>query len=150
MRSTGSIRTATPWRWSSTALFLGLVASGCVHQTNTYYKPTAGDPRLSQDEVRDQSDDVLKIECPRLMGGHQSATGEARIRVEYDRSGAVQQAQITRASNDPQIDTVWGALAARLKFDAQAGQTEELKPAILTFGYSCSPTVAITTLQIPQ
>lgn len=148
MRGTGSIRTATPWRFCSAALVVAL--AGCIHQTTTYYTPTAGEARLSQDELRDQSDDMLKIECPRLMGTSKSATGEARIRVEYDKGGAVQRAQITRSSGDNQIDTVWGALAARLQFDPQAGQTEDLKPALLTFGYSCSPTAAVTTLHIPE
>ncbi|MDQ2765529.1 MAG: hypothetical protein M3Y30_00110 [Gemmatimonadota bacterium] len=141
---------ATPWRWSSLAALSAIVVSGCIHQTRTYYKPTAGESRLSQDELRDQSDDMLKIECPRLMGTNKSATGEAKIRIEYDKAGAVQQAEVLRASNDPQIDTVWGALAARLQFQPQAGQTDDLTTAILTFGYSCAPNVAITTLQIPE
>lgn len=148
MRATGSIRMATRWRWCSAALLIA--ATGCLNRTTTYYTPTAGEPRLSQDEVRDQSDEVLKIECSRLMGTNKSATGEARIRVEYDKTGAVQRAEITRASNDTAIDTMWGALAARLKFDAQAGQTDDLTAAMLTFGYSCAPNIAITTLQIPQ
>lgn len=150
MPNTGSTRTAMPWRWSSAAVVAAIAASGCIHQTHTYYKPTAGESRLSQDQLRDQSDDMLKIECPRLMGTNQSATGEAKLRIEYDKTGAVQQAEILRASNDSQVDTVWGALAARLKFQPQAGQTDDLKGAILTFGYSCAPNVAITTLQIPE
>jgi TonB family protein len=127
-----------------------LLSAGCVSRTTTYFTPTPGEQRLSQDEVRDESDDMLKVECPRIMGSSTSATGEARIRIEYDKSGAVQRAQITRSSGDNPVDTMWGALAARLQFDPQAGQTEELKPALLTFGYSCSPTAAITTLHIPQ
>jgi hypothetical protein len=73
----------------------------------------------------------------------------ARIRVQYDRSGAVQQAQILRTSGDKQVDTMWGALAARLKFDAQEGQTDDLRPGIITVGYSCAPNAAVTTLQLP-
>ena len=148
MRVTGSIRMAMPWRWCSAALFV-LVVAGC-RRTAVYYTPTAGEQRLSQDQVREQSDDFLKIECPRLMGTHNSATGEARVRIWYDKSGAVQRAQILRSTGDNQVDTVWGALVARLKFDAQAGQTDDLKPAILTLGYSCAPNVAITTLLIPE
>ena len=148
MRATGSIRTAMPWRFCSAALLFA--AAGCARQTTNYYIPSTGDVRLSQDEVRDQSDDILKVECPRLMGSSKSAMGEARIRIEYDRSGEVQRAEIARSSGDTQIDSVWGALAVRLKFDPQAGQTEELKPALITFGYSCAPNVAVTTLDIPQ
>ena len=147
MRVIGSIRTAMPWLWCSAALLV--VAAGC-RQTTIYYTPTPGEERLSQDQVREQSDDFLKIECPRLMGSQKSATGEARVRVYYDKTGAVQKAQILRSTGDNQVDTVWGALVARLKFDAQAGQTDDLKPAILTLGYSCAPDVAITTLLIPE
>ena len=148
MKATGSIHMATPWRWCSAAVLV--LAAGCFRQTTVYYKPTEGEARLSQDEVREQSDEYLKVECPRLMGSEKSATGEARIRVYYDKTGAVQRAQILRASGDSSVDAVWGALAARLKFDPQAGQTDDLKPAILTLGYSCAPNVAITTLLIPE
>lgn len=148
MPGTGSIPMATRWRWCSLALLLA--ATACVTRTSTYFTPTAGQPRLSQDDLRDQSDDYLAIECPRLMGTGTSAMGQARIRVHYDRSGAVQRAEITRGSGDDQIDAVWGALAARLQFDPQAGQSEELRPGILTLGYSCAPGIATTTLQLPQ
>jgi TonB family protein len=149
MPGTGSIPTAMRWRWSSAAV-VALLAAACVTRTTTYFTPTAGEARLTQDDLRDESDDFLAIECPRLMGSSRSATGQARIRVHYDRSGAVQRAEITKASGDDQIDAVWGALAARLQFEPQAGQTEDLRPGILTFGYSCAPGIATTTLQLPQ
>jgi hypothetical protein len=47
------------------------------------------------------------------------------------------------------MDTIWGALAARLQFDAQAGQTEDLRPGIINVGYSCAPNAAVTTLKLP-
>lgn len=149
MPGTDSIPMATRWRWCSLGVLL-LLSSACITRRTTYFTPTAGQPRLSQDDLRDQSDDYLAIECSRLMGTGNSATGQARIRVHYDRSGAVQRAEITRGSGDDQVDTVWGALAARLQFDPQAGQTEDLRPGILTFGYSCAPGIATTTLQLPQ
>lgn len=149
MPGTGSIPTGMRWRCCSFGALL-LVTAGCVTRTTTYFTPTAGEARLDQDELRDESDDFLSIECPRLMGGGTSATGQARIRVHYDRTGAVQRAEITRASGDDQIDAVWGALAARLQFQPQGEQTEDLRPGILVFGYSCAPGIATTTLQLPQ
>lgn len=146
MRVTGSIRMATRWLCSSAT---ALALAGCVTRTTTYYKPTEGEPRLDQDEFRQASDELLKVECPRLMGSNASATGQARIRVNYDRSGAVQQSQIVRSSGDQRIDTEWGALSARLQFDPQQGQTEDLRPGIITVGYSCAPNTAVTTLQLP-
>ena len=148
MRATGSIRTATRWLSSSAA---GLALAACVTHTTMYYKPTEGESRLDQDEFRQASDQLLGVECQRLMAGTdgKAATGEARIRLEYDQSGAVQQAQILRTSGDKQIDTMWGALAARLKFDPQEGQTEPIRPGIIRVGYSCAANAAVTTLQLP-
>ncbi|HEX2780702.1 MAG TPA: hypothetical protein VHM30_14450 [Gemmatimonadaceae bacterium] len=123
--------------------------AACVTRTTTFYKPTEGESRLDQDQFRDASDQLLRVECPRLMGNTPSATGQARIRVQYDRSGAVQQSQVLRTSGDERIDTMWGALTARLQFDPQQGQTEDLRTGIITVGYSCAPNTAVTTLQLP-
>ena len=161
MHSTGSIRTAT--RWSSSSVrrrtplgsvvgvaFLVAGALGATACTNhsTYYIPTAGQPRLNQDEFRDASDQILSVECPRLMGTSDFATGEARARIEIDKSGAVQKVQFTKPSPDERINTVWGGLASRLQFDPQEGQTEDLRAAIITIGYSCGKGTALTTLQL--
>jgi hypothetical protein len=161
MHSTGSTRTAT--RWSSSrgrrrapsgsGAVLALLAAaalataGCTRHS-TYYVPTAGQPRLNQDEFRDASDQILSVECPRLMGTSDFATGEARARVEIDKSGAVQKVEFTRPSPDERINTVWGGLASRLQFDPQEGQTEDLRAAIITIGYSCGKGTALTTLQL--
>src|SRR5690349_22896760 len=102
MHNTGSIRTATRWSSSSirraplgSAFLLALLAAAALGVTactnhSTYYIPTAGQPRLNQDEFRDASDQILSVECPRLMGSSDFATGEARARIEIDKSGAVQ------------------------------------------------------------
>ncbi|MFL5560029.1 MAG: hypothetical protein ACJ79K_01010 [Gemmatimonadaceae bacterium] len=169
MRDTDSTRTATRWPSSSSrrqrtsgsrakktlgnvwALALGaaaIVSLGACTNRSTYYVPTAGAPRLNQDEFRDASDQVLSVECPRLMGTSDFATGEARARIEVDKSGAVQKVQFTRPSNDERMNTVWGGLASRLQFDPQEGQTEDLRAAMVTIGYSCGKGTALTTLQL--
>ena len=163
MHDTVSIRTAT--RWSSSdggsaargtlgrTLSVALVASamlalpGC-RSTSTYYLPTEGQPRLNQDEFRDASDQILSVECPRLMGTSDYATGEARARIYLDRSGAVQKMEFTRPSKDERMNTVWGGLAARLQFDPQEGQTDDLRASMITIGYSCGKGTALTTLKI--
>lgn len=124
-----------------------LAVAGC-RSTSTYYVPTEGQPRLNQDEFRDASDEILKVECPRLMGSSDYATGEARARVYVDRSGAVQKIEFTRPSNDERMNTVWGGLGARLQFDPQEGQTEDLRASMITIGYSCGKGTALTTLQL--
>ena len=162
MHGTGSTRMATRWpssdlrparatlgRSLSLALAAGvmLVAAGC-RSTSTYYLPTEGQPRLNQDEFRDASDQILSVECPRLMGTSDYATGEARARLYVDKSGAVQKIEFTRPSNDERMNTVWGGLGARLQFDPQEGQTEDLRAAMVTIGYSCGKGTALTTLQL--
>ena len=91
MRATGSIRMGTRWLCSSAA---ALALAACVTRTTTYYKPTEGESRLDQDEFRQASDQLLRVECQRLMAATdgKEATGEARIRLQYDQSGAVQEA----------------------------------------------------------
>lgn len=161
MHDTGSIRTATRWPSSDGAggralgrarlaplLAAAMLALPACRSTSTYYVPTAGQPRLNQDEFRDASDEILSVECPRLMGTSDYATGEARARVYIDKSGAVQKIEFTRPSNDERMNTVWGGLGARLQFDPQEGQTEDLRAAMVTIGYSCGKGTALTTLQI--
>lgn len=163
MHDTGSIRTATRWSSSEararihgtlgrTAVWIlaasaALVVAGCK-STSTYYIPTAGAPRLNQDEFRDASDQILQVECPRLMGTSDYATGEARARVYIDKSGAVQKMEYTRPSPDDRMNAAWGGLATRLQFDPQQGQTEDLRAAMMTIGYSCGKGTALTTLQL--
>jgi hypothetical protein len=162
MHDTGSIRTATRWPSSDGGLTrrtlgiargVALVAAamlalpGC-RSSSTYYLPTEGQPRLNQDEFRDASDQILSVECPRLMGSSDYATGEARARLYIDRSGAVQKIEFTRPSKDDRMNTVWGGLAARLQFDPQEGQKEDLRAAMMTIGYSCGKGTALTTLQL--
>jgi len=163
MHTTGSIRTATRWpssdaraarrapsgRGLAIALVAGVMfaAAGC-RSTSTYYVPTAGEPRLNQDEFREASDQILSVECARLMGTSDYATGEARARVYVDKSGAVQKIEFTRPTNDERMNTVWGGLGARLQFDPQEGQTEDLRAAMMTIGYSCGRGTALTTLQL--
>src|SRR4051812_43350881 len=115
MRDTGSTRTATQWPSSSarrrslgSTAIVALAAAtaislGACTRTSTFYVPTAGEPRLNQDEFRDASDQILTVECPRLMGSSDYATGEARARIEIDKSGAVQKVQFTRPSNDERM-----------------------------------------------
>lgn len=159
MSTTGSTRTATRWSSSDARRAIaaagafaligaaGLGASACT-RTSTYFVPTPGETRLNQDDFRDESDQILSVECPRLMGTNDFATGEARARIQLDKSGAVQRVEFTRPSKDERINTVWGALAARLQFDPQDGQSDELRTSMITIGYSCGKGTALTTLQI--
>ena len=143
MRSTDSIRSAT--RWSLCSVIA--VMAACT-TTTRYYVPTEGEPRLTPNEVRDQSDALLSTQCPRLMGSERYATGEARIIVELDRSGAVHKAQVTRSSGDEAMDNIFGALIARLQVDPPTGMNGDRGEHPIYIGYSCGPENNAITLNI--
>ena len=140
MRATGSTRSAMRW------LFCSVVVAACVSRGSYFSAP--GDSRLNTIEMKDQSDAYLRPQCPRLLDGGNAATGEARIMLEIDRSGAVKRARVVRSSGDRAIDDIFGALAARLQFDPPTGMTGETGDHPIYVGYSCSPQMAVTTLNI--
>jgi hypothetical protein len=132
-------------RWS----FCSAVALAAACTTTTrYFVPTEGEPRLTPNEVRDQSDALLGIQCPRLMGNNRYATGEARIMTELDRSGAVQKARVTRSSGDEGMDTIFGGLIARLQVDPPSGMSGDRGEHPIYIGYSCGPENHAITLNI--
>ena len=143
MRNIDSIRLAMRWSLCSAVA----VAAACT-TTTRYYVPTEGEPRLTPNEVRDQSDALLTTQCPRLMGSNRFATGEARIIVELDRSGAVQKAQVTRTSGDEAMDAIFGALVARLQVDPPTGMNGDRGEHPIYIGYSCAPENNAITLNI--
>ena len=144
MQSIDSIRSAMRWSLCSAA---AAVVVACT-TTTRYFVPTEGEPRLTPNEVRDQSDALLSTQCPRLMGGERFATGEARIIVELDRSGAVQNARVTRSSGDEAMDNIFGALVARLQVDPPTGMNGERGEHPIYIGYSCAPENNAITLNI--
>jgi hypothetical protein len=82
------------------------------------------------------------------MGSERFATGEARIMVELDRSGAVHKAQVTRTSGDETMDSIFGALVARLQVDPPTGMTGDRGEHPIYIGYSCAPENNAITLNI--
>jgi TonB family protein len=141
MLNTASIRSAMRWSLCSA------IAIACT-TTTRYYVPSEGESRLTPNEVRDQSDALLSTQCPRLMGTSRVATGEARIIVDLNRSGAVQRARVTRTSGDKAMDDIFGALIARLQVDPPTGMNGDTGEHPIYIGYSCSPEANAITLNI--
>jgi len=146
MRVTASIRSAM--RWSSSSIVLLVVAATACTTTSKFYIPTEGEPRLTTNALRDQSDELVKLQCPRLLNGGSTAMGEARIIVEFDRSGEVQKSRVTRSSGDQPMDDIFGALTARLKGDPPDGMKGDRVEHPVYIGYSCSPQTGATTLNM--
>lgn len=139
----------TEMRWPlSRALALTIAASACT-STSTFYVPSAGAERLSQNQLRDRADAMLSIECPRILGGRPSAFGVAEVVVDVDASGAVTRAKIAQSSGDRRADEIFGALAAQLKLDPPgASSAQGPLRGDLSIGYSCSPGAAVTSIEL--
>ena len=154
MRGTASTRTAMRWRSSSAraalvgAALIGTALSGaCVRSTERFYVPTAGQPRLHQDDVRAQSDRFVRAECPRLLGGASSATGAATLRLTVAPGGAVREARIERSSGDAQMDGIFGGLAAQLELPPVTPMDDDWT-ARVRMGWSCAPGTAAATFEV--
>jgi TonB family protein len=132
-------------RWS---LCSALLLAGACTTTARYYVPSDGEERLSSYQVRDQGEPLLHTQCPRLLNGGRSATGQARIMTELDRSGNVVRARVTRSSGDQAMDDIFGALIARLKVDPPSGMTKDVQEHPIYIGFSCAPENSAVTLNI--
>ena len=150
MPATGSTRTATPWRWSEPivrgALSLLLLSSACVTRTSHEYLPSADRDRLSVNAAQDELDQLMQIECARLLSDRRPESGEARLSIDLDATGAVSRSRVTASTGDERVDNMFGAVAAQMMFEAPP----DGKPTMgrMRMGYSCSPTATTVTIQL--
>src|SRR5687767_3241050 len=142
MRGTASTRTAM--RWWSCSLTLATVACTTTQQ---YFLPSEEQPRMTTDLLRDRGHNIVRAECPRLLGVREAVTGVAHIRVDVESDGEVRRAMISHSSGDERMDEIFGGLAAQLKVDPPANVRGETIPGTLRIGYSCSPTAGTITVE---
>lgn len=142
MRGTASTRMAMRW-WSCS---VALVVAACT-TTEHYYLPSEDQPRMTTDLMRDRGHNIVRAECPRLLGVRQAVTGVAHIRVDVASDGSVRRAMISHSSGDERMDEIFGGLAAQLKVDPPANAGSETLPGTLKLGYSCSPTAGTITVE---
>jgi TonB family protein len=142
MRGTASTRTAMRW-WSCS---VGLAVVACT-TTQRYFTPSEDQPRLTTDLMRDRGHNIVRAECPRLLGVREAVTGVAHIRVDVESDGEVRRAMIAHSSGDERMDEIFGGLAAQLKVDPPANLRGETMPGTLRIGYSCSPTAGTITVE---
>ena len=142
MRATAFTRTAMQCLSCSIAL-----AVAACSTTQQYFVPSEEQPRLTTDLMRDRGHNIVRAECPRLLGVRQTATGVAHIRVDVESDGEVRRAMIAHSSGDERMDEIFGGLAAQLKVDPPANMRGETIPGTLEIGYSCSPTAGTITVE---
>ncbi|MGQ0713856.1 MAG: hypothetical protein ACT4PJ_08990 [Gemmatimonadaceae bacterium] len=133
-------------RWLSYSVSLALVLAACTTSTQ-YYTPSEEQPRLSSDLLRDRGHNIVRAECPRLIGVNETATGVAHIKLDVESDGEVRRAAISHSSGDERMDDIFGGLAAQLKVDPPANMNGETIPASVKIGYSCSRTGGTITLE---
>ena len=142
MQGTAFTRTAMRW-WSCS---LALAAVACT-TTQQYFLPSDDQPRMTTDLMRDRGHNIVRAECPRLLGVRQSVTGVAHIRVDVAADGEVRRAMIAHSSGDERMDEIFGGLAAQLKVDPPGNAGTETIPGTLKLGFSCSPTAGTITIE---
>jgi TonB family protein len=131
-------------RWWSCSLALAVVACTTTQQ---YFLPSDDQPRMTTDLMRDRGHNIVRAECPRLLGVRQAVTGVAHIRVDVAADGEVRRATIAHSSGDERMDEIFGGLAAQLKVDPPGNAGTETIPGTLKLGYSCSPTSGTITVE---
>lgn len=117
--------------------------AACVTTTETVYLSPPSAPRITEDEMRERTNEVLHIECPRLLRNKTSVSGKADLTLELSGQGVVSRVHLDTSSGDARLDDIFGGLAAtlRLRSAERAQQKGGGDGAELSVSYSCSPTV---------
>ena len=120
----------------------------CVTTTTRYYLPDAHNPRFDADGATQVIDQYLRVQCPERLAEKKSESGEARLTITTDTSGAVTRAELVRSSGDELIDGMFGTVTAQLKIDSLRATTKHTATRTLRVGFSCAPDAAVATLQV--
>ncbi len=146
--ATGFIRMAMRWRLCNAVLPAAALLAACVTTTKTFYLSPPSAPRITEDELRERANEVLYVECPRLLRNRSSASGEADLTLEVAREGAVSRVRLDESSGDARLDDIFGGLAATLRLEPKerANGEREAEGAGLSISYSCSPTAAAAVI----
>jgi hypothetical protein len=122
--------------------------AACVHTVTRYYRPDAHNPRFDTDGATQVLDQYLGVQCPERLAAKKPASGDVRLTIITDTSGAVTRAELTSSSGDDILDGLFGTVAAQLKVDSLRATTKPLATRRLRLGYSCAPDAAVATLEV--
>ena len=125
-----------------------LVAAACVHTVTRYYLPDAKNPRFELDAATQTLDQYLRVQCPERLAANKPGSGDVRVTVLTDTTGAVTRAELVSSSGDELLDGLFGTVAAQLKVDSLRATTKASATRRLRMGYSCAPNVAASTLEV--
>jgi len=125
-----------------------LVTAACVHTVTRYYLPDAKNPRFELDAATQTLDQYLRVQCPERLAANKPGSGDVRVTVLTDTTGAVTRAELVSSSGDELLDGLFGTVAAQLKVDSLRATTKTSATRRLRMGYSCAPNVAASTLEV--
>ena len=120
----------------------------CVSTVTRYYLPDAHNPRFDTDRAAQMIDQYLRVQCPERLAAKKSESGEARLTILTDTSGAVTRAELVSSSGDDVLDGLFGTVAAQLKADSLRATTKPTATRNLRVGFSCEPDAAAATLKV--
>jgi hypothetical protein len=120
----------------------------CVHTVTRYYLPDEHNPRFDADGATQVLDSYLRVQCPQRVADKKSASGDARLTLLTDTSGAVTRAELVSSSGDELLDGLFGTVAAQLKIDSLRATSKPTAPRTLHLGFSCSESGAVSTLEL--
>jgi len=126
-----------------------LLAAACVSTVTRYYLPDARNPRFDTDGATRTLDQYLSVQCPERIAAKKSESGEARLTIQTDTSGAVTRAELVKSSGDELLDGLFGTVAAQLQVDSlRATTAHPIASRNLQMGFSCSAAAAVSTLKV--
>jgi hypothetical protein len=127
---------------------MGVVA--CVTSGTRVYVPVVDAQRIPNRELRERVNDLVSIECPRLLRGRPLAYGTADLTLLVDAAGLVRQARLERGSGDAAVDDIVGGLAAQLAFVRPGAGHTDPRSHHLTIAYSCAPSTSFVRVELEE
>jgi len=120
----------------------------CVHTVTRYYLPDAKNPRFDLDGATQTLDQYLQVQCPQRLAEKKPDSGELRLTITTDTSGAVTRAELVHSSGDAMLDGLFGTVAAQLKVDSLRATAKPTAARNVRMGFSCAPNAAVATLEV--
>jgi len=130
------------------ALALLALSAACVSTMTQYYLPDSHNPRFDTDGATAVLDQYLRVQCPERLAAKKSESGDVRVTIQTDTSGAVTRAELLSSTGDEMLDGLFGTVAAQLKVDSLRATAKPLATRKLRIGYSCAPDAAVATLEV--
>ena len=124
---------------------VALALAACTTSITRAFTPDPNAERMTLADAQDNLDRFVRMECPRLMQAKHD-TDDARISVNVDATGNVTRATFSKLTGDDRMDTMFGGVAAQMKF-APAPDGKEFTGR-MRVGYACSPSVSTATIHL--